>query len=124
MISAGLSWSNVAEPFFHRTYSKTKLNAQYYTNDIQKRLIPPCLKMYPDKDCYFMQDGASSHAPKLCRNFTVDSSIRKNGHPNLQILTSVLSFLECSTGACVRWCKGLFSGHWSTYGTYNEIMTE
>ena len=68
MISAGLSWNDVTKPFYMEP-NKAKVNAQYYTNYILKRLIPAWLKMYPDNDYYFMQDGASSYTSKLCQNF-------------------------------------------------------
>ena len=55
--------------YFFREPNKAKVNAQCYTNDILKRLIPACLKMYSDYDCYFMQHGISSYASKLCQNF-------------------------------------------------------
>lgn len=95
MISAGLSWNDVTKPFFMEP-NKARVNAQYYTNYILKRLIPAWLKMYPDNDYYFMQNGASSHTSKLSQNFlqvkhfTIDSSIRTNGHPNLLILTFLI----------------------------------
>lgn len=71
--------------------NKAKVNVQHYTNCIQKRLIPSCLKMYPGNDYYFMQEGAISelnYATTFSKqHFTVDSSRRRNGHLFLLILT-------------------------------------
>ena len=68
MVSAGVSWNGVTKPFFLNPQI-AKVTGKYYTNHLRRQLLPECLKLYPDADYYFMQDGASSHTSGVCQEF-------------------------------------------------------
>ena len=76
MVSAGVSWEGVTKPFFIDP-QKSKVNAAYYTNFLEKKLIPACQELYPDNDFYFMQDGAPSHTSTMCQNLLNDVCYRR-----------------------------------------------
>ena len=78
MVSAGLSCNGITKPFFTKP-NKTKVNAQYYTSYIQKRLTLACLKIDSDNYYYFVQDRASSHTSKSSSGIILETegSIQK-----------------------------------------------
>ena len=68
MVSAGVSWNGVTKPLFINP-QVSKVDSVYYTNYLEKILIPSCQELYPNNDFIFMQDGASSHTANICQDF-------------------------------------------------------
>ena len=66
MVSCCLSYKGVTKPFFLDP-RRAKVTGVYYTKHLERDLLPECVKLYPDDDYIFMQDGASSHTSKICQ---------------------------------------------------------
>ena len=53
MVSCGLSWNGITEPFFLDP-AVEKVNEVVYTNHLKSQLLPAIDKLYPSKDYIFV----------------------------------------------------------------------
>ena len=68
MVSAVISWEGISKSFFVDP-QQMKGNAPFYTDHLNNDLFPEIVKMYPNNDVIYVQDGASSHTSNLCQDF-------------------------------------------------------
>ena len=98
----------MSKPFFLDT-AVAKVTGVYYTNHLEKDLLPECNRLYPDNSYIFMQDGAPSHTSKVCQKKLMEKRGKKfikgtEWPPNL--LTAMLMIIISGTRCRKRCMKG------------------
>ena len=81
MVSAGVCYGGKGE--LHFIDEKTKINADYYVNNLLPMLIEDCNQLLPN-GCTFQQDGAPAHSSRLAQQFleqNIADFIRKDEWP-------------------------------------------
>jgi len=81
MVSAGVCYGGKGE--LHFIDEKTKINADYYVNDLLPMLMEDCNQLLPN-GCTFQQDGAPAHSSRLAQQFleqNIADFIRKDEWP-------------------------------------------